>query len=140
MAPNKFTRKERFGRILQRIPLEARNELRDALTRAAEVVNETQRSYVPVEDGTLRQSIRHDPVNESEGKIAVAIRAGGRTTTRPVRDGASVTYDYAMAQEFGTKEMRANPFFFPGYRVNRKRVRSRVTRAVKKAARRAADV
>lgn len=137
MATNRFNRK-RFDRVLRRIPEAAKIELREALSRAAELITNTQRAYAPVDDGALQGSIRHEPVSEQEGKIAVAIKAGGAATTRRVRNGQSITYDYALAQEFGTQDQPAQPFFFPAYRVTKKRVKGRVTRAVKKAAQRAA--
>ena len=40
---------------------------------------------------------------------------------------------YARFQEFGTVNMPANPFFYPVWRANRKRTKSRLTRAVKRA-------
>jgi hypothetical protein len=50
-----------------------------------------------------------------------------------VRNGVTAKYDYALAQEFGTKEHPANPFFYPTWRLLRKRARSRINRAMKKA-------
>ena len=129
---NKFNR-ARFDRLLRAIPENSRRELREALGRAAEVVTASQRAFAPVDDGKLQASIRHDPVDESEGKIAVEIRAGGAGTTRRVRNGTSATYDYSLGVEFGTNDTPAQPFFFPGWRTNKKRVKSRVSRAVKKA-------
>lgn len=40
---------------------------------------------------------------------------------------------YAMHVEFGTSHSAAEPFFFPGYRLSRKRVKSRVKSAVSRA-------
>lgn len=40
---------------------------------------------------------------------------------------------YARFQEFGTRKMAANPFFFPVYRANRTRARSGLSRAVRRA-------
>ena len=41
---------------------------------------------------------------------------------------------YARFVEFGTVKMKAIPFFFPAYRTNKKRAKSRVRRAHTKAA------
>jgi HK97 gp10 family phage protein len=125
---------ERLRQQLLRVPKEAQAEIRKALTIAAEQITTTQRSFAPVEDGTLRDSIRHSPMPESSGRFGVQIEAGGPTTTRIVRDGQSATYDYALAKEFGTKNAPAESFFFPGYRANKKRAKARVNRAIKKAA------
>lgn len=43
------------------------------------------------------------------------------------------TDEAAAPNEFGTRKMDAQPFFFPAYRLNKKRFRGRVNRAVKAA-------
>jgi HK97 gp10 family phage protein len=43
------------------------------------------------------------------------------------------TDEAAAPNEFGTRKMEAQPFFFPAYRLNKKRFRRRVNRAVKTA-------
>ena len=40
---------------------------------------------------------------------------------------------YARFQEFGTRNMQANPFFFTTYRANRRAFRARTGRLLKKA-------
>ena len=35
------------------------------------------------------------------GSLQIIVTAGGEATTRPVRDGTEVDYDYALGQEFG---------------------------------------
>lgn len=124
----------RLQQQLRRIPKEAKAEIRKALDTAADQIVATQKGFSPVEDGTLRNSIRHSPVSEATGRLAVTIEAGGAATTRPVREGQSATYDYALAKEFGTQDGPAHPFFFPGYRANKKRAKARINRAIKKAA------
>ncbi|TCK31237.1 HK97 gp10 family phage protein [Ancylobacter aquaticus] len=74
----------------------------------------------------LRQSIRNEE-SDTGGQI---VRAGGPTTTR---DGANGPYDYARAQEFGRSDMQANPYFWPTYRLLKKRFISRRRRAVNQA-------
>jgi hypothetical protein len=99
-----------------------------ALTSAREIGG-AMKMAVPRDEGVLAASIRL----ETEEPRRVKIRAGGPTTTRPVRNGVTAKYDYALAQEFGTKEHPANPFFYPTWRLLRKRARSRINRAMKKA-------
>ncbi|WP_411838575.1 HK97-gp10 family putative phage morphogenesis protein [Paracoccus sp. ME4] len=76
------------------------------------------------------QSAR-DSTNRTADFIGVLIRAGDTSTLVP---GARNTlFQNARLQEFGTQSMPANPFFFPAWRANRSRVRSKLTRAVKNA-------
>ena len=42
---------------------------------------------------------------------------------------------YARFQEFGTRKMAANPFFFPVYRARRNSMKTRIGRAMNKAIR-----
>lgn len=123
--------REKLRSVLKKLPQAVRTELQSSLTKSAEIVASAQRSLVPVKDGILRDSIRVEPF--SRGGIGVLIKAGGPTTTKPVRVGQTATYDYAMGQELGTQEMVANPFFYPAYRMKKSGVKSRATRAVKKA-------
>ena len=120
----------RFQERMRRIPLEVRRAVLPALVKGAEEIAADARRLAPEDDGDLVRSIRVEP---GPNELSVVVRAGGELTTKPVRDGADASYDYAMAQEFGTAKMPANPFFWPAYRLNKKRVRARIARAIRKA-------
>lgn len=122
---------DRLRRKLLALPKRAKTEMAAALRQSADEITALQRNLAPVEDGTLRSSIESTVSNEG---LRVTISAGGPATTKPVREGADAEYDYALGIEFGTENMPAKPFFFPGYRAVRKRVKSRMSRAVNKAA------
>ena len=90
------------------------------------------RNRVPVGDtGALKQSIRVEPF--SRGGIGALVLAGGPLTTKSVRAGVDVDYDYAMGIELGTQEMLASPFFFPTFRRSRAKINRRSAKAVKAA-------
>lgn len=125
----KITGLRNIERRLARIPKAARAAVKPALDKSADELVAAQRSLAPLDDGTLKASIKW----HESGELTRTVRAGGPTTTRPVRSGTSATYDYALAQEFGTTKMSANPFFWPGYRLLRKRIRNRIKRAISKA-------
>jgi HK97 gp10 family phage protein len=76
--------------------------------------------------GNLANSIRKEP-----GKVptVVRVKAGGESTTV---GHAGKAYDYARAVEFGTTRMTAEPFFFPTFRLMRKRMRSSMRRKITK--------
>ena len=84
---------------------------------------------VPVGDdakrGTLRDSIR---VEKGQRQMRVLVRAGGDKT----RVGG---YDYANAQEFGTRKQPAQPFFWVSYRKRKAKIRREIKRAAKDAIR-----
>lgn len=126
---------EALKRRIAAIPKAARVEIAKALDASAAEMVASAKHLAPDDDGDLQSSIRW---SQGETPLARVIEAGGPTTTRPVREGQSATYDYALAQEFGTEKMPAQPFFYPAYRIIRKRIVGRVRRAVSKAARTAA--
>lgn len=71
----------------------------------------------------LRDSIR---VEEGRRPTRFVVRAGGAATTRG-------GYDYALANEFGTSKMNAQPFFWTTYRAERKRIRRELNKAMRDA-------
>jgi hypothetical protein len=103
--------------------------------RGADEITGIQKALAAKDDGDLAGSVRN---SYDEAELRATLTAGGEATTRPVREGADVDYDYALANEFGTQEMAAQPFFYPGYRLGKKRAKSRISRAVTKAAKRVA--
>ena len=123
----------RLQRRLKAIPQQVRDEMNVVLDKQAHELAATMKQLAPQEDGDLRESIQ---VEASPTYLARAVVAGGAKTTRPVREGADASYDYAFAQELGTTKMPANPFFYPAVRLLNKRIKRRIkaaaARAVKK--------
>lgn len=118
-------------RRIKAMPLAARDEIGKALDASATEIAGAAQLLAPAEDGDLRASIR---TGQGEHDLSRTIEAGGPTTTRPVREGVSATYDYALGTEWGTADTRAQPYFFPAWRLGRKRAKGRIARAVRKAA------
>lgn len=102
----------------------------EALAENAEDLAGRIRAAAPKDEHQLEQTVRVVP-----GKDGVTQRvvAGGKATQRPVEHGQSPTFDYARAQEFGTEQMPANPFFFPVYRKRKRAMRAKQKRAIRKA-------
>lgn len=124
---------ERLKKRLAAIPKDVRDGVQPVLTKNANELANLMKRLAPEKDGDLIASI---DVEQGRHELARAVVAGGERTTRPVRKGADVSYDYAFAQELGTKDMPANPFFYPARRMLDKKIkrslRSSVSRSVKK--------
>lgn len=118
---------------LAAIPALARSELQAEMNIAAAEIVALQKALAAsnVDSGSLQMSIRMEPF--SRGGVGVLIKAGGPLTTRPVRAGQSVMYDYALANELGTQEMLAQPFFYPAARRKKRSVNRRSAKALRKA-------
>ncbi len=125
-----------IGRLMKRlnaIPAEVRKAVHPALDKNANELANLMKRLAPEDDGDLIESIG---VEQGRHELSRAVVAGGEKTTRPVREGADATYDYAFAQELGTRHMPANPYFYPAKRLLNKKIKrslkSAVSRAVKK--------
>jgi len=120
-------------RRLYNVRLTAKQEARSQ----GEGVAAAARYLAPRDDGNLIRSIRvedADSVTTSKGEhdfIGVKVVAGDETTM--VTNGSGGRFQNARIQEFGTKTRGANPYFFPAWKANRRRVRSAISRAIRKA-------
>jgi len=69
-------------------------------------------------------------VVDGDNDLEVFVQAGGDLTTKEVREGSGVSYDYAEAFEFGTSRQPARPFFYPTYHAMRDDMKQAITDAV----------
>jgi HK97 gp10 family phage protein len=100
--------------------------IQPAVIQAAELIIATQKRFVPVDEGDLRDSIHWEQAVRSENATKLLIVAGGQPAP------------YGRIIEFGALRQPAQPFFFPGYRVERKRAKAIIAKAVRAAVRSAA--
>lgn len=130
----KVTGLDALRRKLNALGPATKTEIRSVLQVSANEMVSLAKSLVApnTQSGDLQLSIHSRPGRHD---LAIEVAAGGAATTREVRAGSGVEYDYALANEFGTSEMEAQPFFWPSYRAIKKRAKNRATRAVRKAAR-----
>ena len=129
-------------RRFEAIPDRIKDAVVEPMEAYAEQIVAMMRSLVPVKSGALRDSIgwtwgddapkgslRIAQVSGRDfGGISITIYAG----TRDKSLGDADAY-YAMWQEFGTRNMPANPYFYVSWRANRGRVKAGITRVVRKA-------
>lgn len=89
--------------------------------------------------GLMKSAVKHGPtgnlansIRKEQGRkqTVVVVKAGGASTTR--QGGSGKPYDYARAVEFGTEHVAAQPFFFPTFRLMRKKMRSAMRRRITK--------
>lgn len=124
------------------IPQAVKNAARQTLQQNAEELVALMKSLVPIDEGELRDSIGWTFGAAPVGATGlVGSRAGSiRVTIYAKGPGKG----YARYVEFGTQSPErgggapAQPFFYPAYRALRRRHRSRLTRNINKAIRKAA--
>lgn len=126
----------RLRKRLARVPIEVRAAAAGQALIEANNLAIAHRHAAPRDDGVLQSSIRveHGPRGDR-----FYVKAGGPKTTKPVREGASATYDYVFASEFGTAHQPARSWFFPTYRARRKKIRRNIEQAALAAARKLSD-
>ncbi len=103
---------------VNRLPKRIDAEMRQAVERVANDIADAQRRLVPVDEGDLRESIT---VTMDDKALRATITAGGPKTF------------WARWIEFGTRMMRAQPFFFPVWRSMRQTSKRRLSAAFRKA-------
>lgn len=118
--PSKVEGLARLKARWARIPAAMRAQVRPAIDTGADELVAFQQRLAPVDDGTLRASIRKE---EGPHMLAVDVKAGSRKAF------------YARFVEFGVHGRPAHPFFYPPYRALKRRIRSRIGRAIGKAVR-----
>lgn len=121
---------EQFKRLTEDLQREVHAAAVQELNAQAQSLAQTIQSVAPKKEGRLQHSVRVIP---GKNDTQVRIVAGGQETIRP--EISSKPYDYARADEFGTVKMPAKPFFFPTYRLQKKKIVStmkrRITAAIK---------
>lgn len=126
---------KRFQKRMRAIPEEVRKTVGPALVASAEEIANMQRSLAPVDDGDLRASIAVTGPGETTPPYSQpgGSRVAGVNEAFITAGNSDVRY--AHLQEFGTKHHLAQPYFWPGFRLTRKRALARVKRAISKAVR-----
>lgn len=150
---------DRLERRLKALPKAVKREVRAAVEQSAGEIVAAQKRLAPKKSGKLAASIRYTMGDESPPRYAAIKSAGQRgdpETTAIISAGNSgvrtahiVEFGSAPHVQGGIFEgsepavmhpgTDPQPFFYPGYRLTRKRAKSRVSRAVGKAARKAAQ-
>ena len=129
---------ERFKKLTEELRKEIHEQAVQELNKQANDLAQLIASVAPVYQGTaqtggeLKHSVRVNPDRRKDTVVRVV--AGGVLTTRP--SVSSSPYDYARADEFGTVNMRPQPFFFPTYRLRKKKIiaamKRKITASIKK--------
>lgn len=119
-----------LNRKLAAIPAKVEAKTRLAMEKGAEELVAMMKRLVPVDQGDLRDSIQWKWGEAPKGAFKIA---DSTPDSRGLKISVFATDFKARWIEFGTLKMRAQPFFFPSYRALRKRIKSRITREMKKA-------
>ncbi|MBL0374033.1 HK97 gp10 family phage protein [Rhizobium sp. KVB221] len=144
---------DRFKAKLAALPKVAKDEMRKAVADSAEEIVDLQKRLAPVDDGDLQMSIKWRWGNEKREAYSQdfgSISGSHELSARIFAGDSKVRYAHLV--EFGAAPHIAGgkfegaqhpgspkqPFFYPGWRTGKKRAKSRISRAITKAAKRVA--
>jgi HK97 gp10 family phage protein len=125
----KVRNKDRLFQALRKSVPAVDAELRSALAKAGDQFVNTAARLVPVDEGDLRESIEWKPTKATAEN-------GSRSPAIVIQAGADKPGDeafYVRFVEFGTPSSPKQPFFFPAYRLMRRKIRGMLSRAMGKA-------
>jgi HK97 gp10 family phage protein len=138
----KVQNRERLLRKLAAIPQKVRQHLAPGIEQGAAEVVATAKRLAPKDSGALERSIKYIKGSRATSK---GTQEGDPDLTVHIVAGNDEAW-YARLVEFGTPPhenkgkfagtqhpgTRPQPYFYPAWRAYRKRVKSRITRAMKK--------
>lgn len=125
----------RLQRRMNAIPQAVRDAVTPALVKSGEELVARMRALAPEDTGALKASITATPPG---GTTPAYSQPGGATTAGPnqvlvTAGNEHVRYPHLV--EYGAAHAPAQPFFWPAYRLTKKRIANRVKRAIGKAVR-----
>ncbi len=131
------TQTERLKRRLAAVPVAVKQAVTPALIKGGEEIAAAQKALAPEDTGALRDSITVTPPGQATPAYS---QPGGSTVAGEnevlvTAGNSEVRYPHLV--EFGTAKAPAQPFFWAGFRLTRKRAQNRVKRSIKKAVREA---
>jgi HK97 gp10 family phage protein len=124
---------DRVFRRLNAIPRAVKQAVAPALITAGRDLSVTMRLLAPVDSGDLRDSIHVTAPGETTPPYS---QPGGSTKARENQVLVTAGNDdvrYPHLVEYGTAEAPAQPFFWPAYRLQKKKLSNRIKRAIRKA-------
>lgn len=125
----------RLQRRLEAIPAKVKEAVQPALRASGDELVGTMRQLAPEDTGALKDSLVATPA----GQMTPAYSQPGGSTVVPenavVVTAGNTDVRYPHLVEFGTVDASAQPFFWPAFRLTRKRITNRIKRAISKAVR-----
>jgi HK97 gp10 family phage protein len=136
---------DKLNRRLAAMPAETKRQVSAAIEKSAQELVAQAKRFAPVEKGDLRDSVEWHWTGQGDdsglGAASVSRQSvkGAENLSATITAGGTPQGGHAGWVEFGTSggeghaATPAQPFFFPAYRLLRKRIRTRIATALSKA-------
>jgi HK97 gp10 family phage protein len=127
----------KFQRRMAAIPQAAREAIKPALIKSGNEIAAIQRSLAPDDPSTSAPDLKSSIEVTGPGQQTPPYSQPGGSQTVPENmvaitvGNTDVRYPHLL--EYGTTKMNAQPFFWPGFRLGRKKALARIKRSIGKA-------
>ncbi len=123
----------RLQKRLDAIPAAVKSAVAPALIKSGDDLASSMRALAPEDTGALKDSIAVTPPGQSTPAYSQpgGSRVAGENEVLVTVGDHEVRYPHLV--EYGTAEAPAQPYFWPAFRLNRKKLANRIKRAVGKA-------
>ena len=127
----------RLQKRLKAIPRAVKEAVVPALLKSGEELADRMKALAPEDTGDLKDSITVTPPGGTTPPYSQpgGSRTAGETQVLVTAGNDDVRYPHLV--EYGTAEAEAQPYFWPAYRLTKKRAANRIKRAARKAVREA---
>lgn len=127
----------RLKRRLEAIPKRVREAVQPALIKSGDELVDRMRHLVPKDTRALERSIVATPPGQATPPYSQpgGSRVAAENQVLVTAGNADVRYPHLV--EYGSVNAAAQPYFWPAYRLSKKKIANRVKRAMRKAIREA---
>jgi len=126
---------ERFARRLNAIPTAVKQAVQPALIKSGEELASAMQTLAPEDTGALKKSIVVTPPGHATPSHSQpgGSRVAGENEVLVTAGNDRVRYAHLV--EYGTAKAKDHPYFWPAFRLLRKRIQNRTKRTIGKAVR-----
>lgn len=127
------TQTQRLSRRLKAIPAAVKRAVVPALEQSGNELVGAMRNLAPVDTGDLRNSIKYTMPGNSTPPYSQPGGSRIAAENQVLVTAGNTDVRYPHLQEYGTAHAPAQPYFWPAYRLKKKRLANRIKRAISKA-------
>jgi len=128
---------DKLSRRLKAIPKAVKRAVVPALQKSGNELVGAMRALAPVDSGDLKHSIKYTMPGNSTPPYSQpgGSRVAAENEVLVTAGNTDVRYPHLV--EYGTRDAPAQPYFWPAFRLKRKKLATRIKRAISKAVREA---
>jgi HK97 gp10 family phage protein len=125
----------KLAKRLAAIPKKVVAAVEPALIKSGEELVAQMRALAPEDTGALKRSITATPPGQSTPPYSQPGGSKMAAANQVLVTAGNTDVRYPHLVEYGTAHAPAQPYFWPAYRLSKKKITGRLKRAVRKAVR-----